>query len=400
MNEPAGGRLSELREIWNLTIVRVTAIVGLAALLLAVAAGVWAASWNVKTEPTIPAAEEPAPESPAPSPTPPTTRPVDPVDEEEPPAPDTGAPALPVVQAPADGITTRDPFPVFSGLGEPGAQLHLQLVDPADGRGRTLTATIVRNDGTWSLAPASALPDGRHSLLLMQVDEAGNVSDAARRTLVIDTVALPPTITALPGSPLTLLPVLEGTGEPLALVTVRDERGASIGVVEVAADGRWRLALPDPGRDGMTLSATQTDGAGNISAPSARTAPIVFARAAITAPAEVASTNGATVVDLTVAGSGVVEVAVDGIPTGPRLTLSGSPVAVATAALADGAHTVSVRYVDGSRVGVWTTVAVTITAATPDPTPTPTPSGEPTPTSTPSSAPTDAPRPTEGPAEG
>lgn len=391
MNEPAGGRLSELREMWSLTIVRVTAIVGIAAILLAVAAGVWASSWNVKSDPALPVAEEPAPAPSTPTPTPPTGRPVDPV-EEEPPGPDTIAPAIPVVQTPADGITTRDAQPVFSGLGEPGAQLHLQLVDPADGRGRTIAAVIVADDRTWALAPAVALPDGRHQLLVMQVDSAGNVSDAARRSIVVDTVALAPTITALPAGPLTLLPVIEGTGEPLALVTVRDERGATVGVAEVGADGAWRLALPDPGRDGMTLAATQTDGAGNISAPSTRTAPIVFARAILTAPTDVASTGGATVVDVDVTGAGVVEIAVDGLPTGQRLTLDGSTASATTAALADGTHTISVRYVDGSRVGVWTTVTVTIAASTPDPSPTPT--GTPTPSSTPTEGPTSFPTPT------
>jgi large repetitive protein len=397
MDEPvAGDRLSGLREMWGLTIVRVTAIVGAAAVLLAVGAVVWAATWNVKSDPPPALAEEPA-QTPSPTPTPTggPGRPAEPV-EEQPPAPDTIAPAIPVVQSPAEAILTNDPRPVFSGLGEPGAELHLQLVDPVDGFGRTIAATIVGADGRWSLAPAAPLVDGRHALLILQVDAAGNVSDAARRSIGIDTVALPPTIAPPPTEPQVLLPAVEGTGEPSALVTVRDERGATVGVAEVGADGRWRLALTDPGRDGMTLAATQTDGAGNVSSPSARTTPLVFARADLTAPAEVASTGGSTPVAFTVTGpaGSVVEVAVDGVATGQRITLTGSAVAATTAGLADGVHTLSVRYIDGSRVGVWATVTVTIVAA-PDPSPTPTDS--PTPSATPTDAPTVAP--TEGPAE-
>jgi len=368
------------RGVWRSSIVRVTAITGVVALVIAVAAGVWAASWSEVESSPVPGLQLPADESePAtPSPTPGASSPpaVEP-DAPEAPAPDTSAPAAPIVGAPSDGFASADPFPVFSGTGAPGAEVYIQLVDPSSGMARTIAAALVAADGTWSARSAQRIADGRHELLVMQVDAVGNISAAVHRVIVIDTVALPPTIDALPSGPLRLLPELTGTGEPHALVTVRDDTGATIGAAVVRGDGVWRLALPDPGRDGATLAATQADAAGNISHPSSPTAPLVFARASIAVDEIASSGDGTWVVTFAVDGlpGAVVEVAVDGESTGQLLTLGDDPVFATTPPLADGDHTIAVRYREGARVGSWTTLTVVVPSSTPAPT---TPPGSPT----------------------
>lgn len=383
------------RGIWRMPLVRVTAIVGTLALLAAIGAGVWAASWADEPPRSSGDAELPPdvdePPSPRPTPTP-STEPSDDPDA-PPPAPpgirppdDSSAPASPVVGAPADGIATNDATPSFSGSGLPGAEVYVQLVDPGNGMASTIAAALVAADGTWTATTGAALPDGRHAVLVLQVDRAGHTSPPVRRIIVIDTVALAPTIDALPSGPQRLLPVLTGSGEPGAILTVRDDAGTTLEATAVGADGRWSLALPDPGRDGVRLTATQADAAGNISAASAPTGALMLARPSLAADGSVPSDGGATVVDFTVSGAAgtTVEVAVDGVATGARLTLSGGSAAGSTPALGDGTHTIAVRYREGDRVGAWTTVTVTIAdAAAPSSPPTPSPA----PTASPSPAP-------------
>lgn len=388
------------RSVWQLPIVRVTAIVGILALVAAVAAGVWATSWAQEPPRSVggvdvsPDVEEPP--SPRPTPGAPTPTPDDP--EAPPPAPpdipppvDGSTPAPPVVGAPADGISTNDATPTFSGTGRPGSEVHVQLVNPANGMASTVAAAQVAPDGTWVATTGAALPDGRHAVLVMQVAANGKVSESVRRIIVIDTVILAPVIDPLPTGPQRLLPTVTGAGEPGAIVTLRDGAGATIDAAVVDAGGRWSLTLPDPGRDGMRLTATQADAAGNISAASPATAPIAFARPTLSVDTSPPSDAGATVVDFSVTGAAgaTVEVAVDGATTGSPIALGGGTASGSTPALPDGTHTIAVRYREGGRVGSWSIVTVTISAApsgspSPAPTPTPTPTPAPTPSATPS----------------
>jgi large repetitive protein len=391
--DDATGRVA----VWRLPIVRATAIIGAVAVLGAVAAGVWASAWAEDRERTA-AAEFPPnvdpPATPTPDPTTPSANPVDPQAPGAPVTPPQNPPppaapdgsAAPTVSAPADGIATNVAQPVFAGSGRPGFEVHVQRVDPGSGQAWTIATAVIGADGSWQATAGSRLADGRHELLVLQVAPDGTVSQAARRVIVIDTVVGRPTIDALPTGPQRLLPELTGTGEANALVTVRDENGTTVGATVVGADGRWRLAVPDPRRDGATFAAIQADAAGNISAASPATAALVFSRAAVSIAGTTASDGGSTVVDFTVSGASgaVVEIAVDGTLTGTRLTLSGGSAAGQTPALADASHTIMVRYREGSRVGSWTPVTFSIAPATEE-TPAPTESATPTPTETPES---------------
>lgn len=366
------------RGVWRLPLVRVTAIVGAVSLVIAVGAGVWAAAWS-EERPTLPGFDTPVDE-PVPAPGP-STDPVPPTPTEQPapppesdPAPDPEVlPPAPVVSSPADGALGNDPHPSFSGTGEPGFHVYVQLVDPATGRAWTIADGRVANDGSWDVRSATRLSDGPHEVLILQVDLAGNLSAAVHRAVVVDTTVLSPTVDEPAAGPHLLLPELSGTGEPGAVVTVRDDAGAVLGTAGVASEGVWRLALPDPGRDGATLTATQTDAAGNVSSASSATAPLVFARPAVGVDSPVPSDGEATDVDIVVSGAAGarVEVAVDGVPIGPRVDLGAGSVVVSIPALAEGEHRIAVRYRDGGRAGSWAAVTVLVAPATPTPTPTP-----------------------------
>ena len=278
-----------------------------------------------------------------------------------PPSPprDTIAPTAPTVLTPADALLSNDPMPRFTGRGEPGARVDVAFPGSA-----TVSATVDR-DGAWSLQPNAPIPDGAHTLAFTQVDGAGNRSAAGLRTLTIDTIALAPVIDPLPTEAL-YLPTVSGTAEPGAVVDVQID-GATVASAVTAADGSWSSPLPDPARDGVTLTASQVDPAGNTSPMSTPSGPLSFSRPTFVIPhdgAVIESTGGATVVTLELDGiEGMqVEVLIDGVPTGNIHTLAAAPISRVTPPLADGAHVVGVRYVDqvDGRVGSLHQIAFTI----------------------------------------
>jgi large repetitive protein len=137
---------------------------------------------------------------------------------------------------------------------------------------------IVAAGGTWSIA-ASALAAGNHSLTATETDGAGNVSPASSAlSLTIKTSAPIPAGLALAaasdsgteGDSLTnaTTPTITGTGEAGDSVTLLDG-GAAVGSGTVAAGGTWSIAASALAAGNHSLTATETDGAGNTSSPSA-----------------------------------------------------------------------------------------------------------------------------------
>ncbi|HXR44812.1 MAG TPA: Ig-like domain-containing protein, partial [Pseudolysinimonas sp.] len=281
---------------------------------------------------------------------------------------DTTAPDVPAVTAPADAVLTDDASPLFSGTGEPGALVRVQRL-AADGTTvleETASTTVVP-DGTWAAATVVPVPDGAQSFLITQTDAAGNVSAAARRTMTVDTVALPPSVDAPAAGPLLWLPEITGSAEPGAVVELADQNGAALGTATADGSGAWSIPLPDPRGDGETVTAIQTDRAGNRSAASGPVGPFVFQRPQLLQPVDggvVPSTGGSTTVRVEIDGvSGMqVEAFVDGVGTGNAHVLDGATDVSYTRGLADGRHTIGVRYVDPrtGRVGSIVSVAFTI----------------------------------------
>ena len=279
---------------------------------------------------------------------------------------DTVAPLAPQPAAPADDLLTREPTPTFSGSGEPGALVSVRIVDPTTFTLTTVGSALVAADGSWSLVPSSPLPDGTHAVRISQRDAAGNESAPAERTLTVDTVALVPGVDPLPVGPQLFVPIASGTGEPDATVALRDDTGLALGTALVAADGTWAFPLADPQRAELAVAALQTDRAGNVSAWSVDSAPVVFDRPSIPSPAPgapLASQAGSTVVQVEFAGHpGMrVQVFIDGTSTGNLHTLEVTPIVRVTPPLADGTHTVGVRYVDPATGRVGSTASVSFT---------------------------------------
>src|SRR5690606_23056589 len=148
---------------------------------------------------------------------------------------------------------------------------------------------------------ATALAEGDHTITAVQTDIAGNQSAPATRSFAIDTTApAAPAITSPTDGGITgdATPQVSGTGEAGSTVTLVDEDDNPVCTATVQSDGTWTCTPSTALGDGEhTLTATQTDAAGNTSPgdsvtfavdATAPTAP------AITAPADGVVTNNAT----------------------------------------------------------------------------------------------------------
>lgn len=177
----------------------------------------------------------------------------------------------------ANGGSTNDTTPSIGGVGEEGSTITVYDTD-----GTTVLGTTVAGPGgAWSI-DLPVLDEGPHTLTAKATDAAGNESLAASVEVVIDT-APPATL-----GPITVTdnqqptvgpvtsgadindpsPILSGTADPFAIINVYN--GATlIGSGQADELGNWRFAPDSPLPDGnYSLTATATDAAGNVSAPS------------------------------------------------------------------------------------------------------------------------------------
>jgi hypothetical protein len=188
------------------------------------------------------------------------------------------APAAPALASASDSGTLGDGLtnhatPTITGTAEANATVRLYDTD-----GTTLLGTATANGaGVWSIV-ASTLSDGAHTLTVKQTDAAGNVSTAsAGLALTIDTEA-----PEAPGAPLLAAasdsgtvgdhvtnvdaPTFTGTAAANATVKLYDTDGSTLlGTATADGAGNWSIASSALSLGAHTLTAKQTDLAGNTS---------------------------------------------------------------------------------------------------------------------------------------
>ncbi|WP_053066700.1 Ig-like domain repeat protein [Archangium gephyra] len=251
---------------------------------------------------------------------------------------DTGAPAAPVLTAPASFVNTMTP--TLSGTAEAGSTVAVKV------DGTTLGTVTANGSGNWSFTPASPLGEGAHTATATATDAAGNTSSpSSARTFTVDTVApTAPVLTAPAASVTTPTPIISGTAEPGSTVVVKVD-GTLVGTATADGSGNWSRPLTSPlGQGAHTATATATDAAGNTSvASTARTFTVGTgdtvppAAPVLTAPAALVTTS-MLVISGTAEAGGTVEVKVDGVSVG-TVPVNDSGVWSLTAALGEGAHT-------------------------------------------------------------
>ncbi|QVV61185.1 BapA/Bap/LapF family large adhesin [Leclercia sp. Colony189] len=203
---------------------------------------------------------------------------------------DTVPPAAPVITLAVDNTgsvtgdvlsdqPTDENLPLIRGTGPANAQINLY-------DGTTLLGTATTSaTGAWSVQLTTPLGNGTHALTATVSDAAGNIATSGTFNLVVDNVppATPeiPAITVNPdgsgetpltggGSTRDTTPTLSGTGNEGDLVTIYNGT-TPIGETTVQPDGTWTWTPPADLPNGtydLSLTVTNSDGAGNESAPS------------------------------------------------------------------------------------------------------------------------------------
>jgi uncharacterized repeat protein (TIGR01451 family)/uncharacterized repeat protein (TIGR02543 family) len=255
---------------------------------------------------------------------------------------DLTAPTAPGVDQPVPGFATNDTSPVVSGSCESGATV--QVYEDA-----TLLCTTSCTAGAYSCHVA--LPtEGTHTLAVTQTDPAGNTSSPTSASVRIDLTPPAAPVIALPAAGFYSAdntPTVSGSCETDALVTVFE--GSQALCTATCVSGAFACDSTVLADGSHTLTATQTDVAGNTGTTAAPRTFIVDTQVA--APTFSAPAEGAFLSTHTPALSG-------GCETGATVTVTEGSATLCTATCADsawhctpaslpeGAHTFTVGQVD------------------------------------------------------
>jgi hypothetical protein len=253
---------------------------------------------------------------------------------------------LTVVEAPANGSTTSDSTPAYSGTAEANSTVTV-IVD-----GVTVGTTIAGAAGDWSLTPAAPLADGTHTVKAFATDANNNTTpDSNTNTFTVD-LTNPTVVVISPTEGSTTndsTPAYSGTVEAGSTVTISVD-SVLLGSATVTGNA-WTFTPTTPLADGThTVTATATDAAGNIGTDSNTfTVDLTNPTVVATSPAEGSATN-----DSTPAYSGTVEVgstvtiSVDSVLLGSATVTGNAWTFTPTTPLADGTHTVTATATDAA----------------------------------------------------
>jgi hypothetical protein len=156
-----------------------------------------------------------------------------------------------------DKITSN---PALTGTGASGGSVTL-----TEG-GKVLGTTTVNKNGTWSFSP-TGLAQGTHTIVVSQTDVAGNVGTATL-TFTLDSVA--PSVTenllidtgASSTDKITSNPTLTGTAQANSVVTLH-EGTTALGTTMADGSGKWTFTPTTLSQGAHTITASETDVAGN-----------------------------------------------------------------------------------------------------------------------------------------
>ncbi len=277
---------------------------------------------------------------------------------------DLTAPAV-AVTTPAEGSSTNDTTPTYSGTVEAGATVVI-TVDGVVLGNATVTGT------TWTFTPTVPLVEGQHTVTATATDEAGNTaSDSNDFRVDLTAPAVAVTAPAEGSRTNDNTPTYSGTVSdngpgPITVVITVD--GVVLGNATVTGN-TWTFTPTEPLGDGPhTVTATATDAAGNTANDSNNftvdtTAPAVE----VTAPAEGSRTNDTTpTYSGTVEAGATVVISVDGTVLGNATVTGTTWTFTPTVPLAEGQHTVTATATDvaGNTASDSNTFTVDTTAPT------------------------------------
>ncbi len=305
---------------------------------------------------------------------------------------DTRPPAAPtglVLDAAADSGTKGDGITDIAKVVVDGVTEHATTVTLLDGSTIVGTSTVNATTGAFSVAAASALSVGAHTLNVETSDAAGNVSPAASLSVTIDTappaapsglVLDPSADSGTKGDDITnvAMVIVDGVAQPGVAVTLLDGSTVVGTATANATTGAFSVAATSALSDGVhTLNVEAIDAAGDVG-PSASLSVTVDTRPPA-APTGLTLDAGA---DSGTKGDGITDIAkvvVDGVTEHATTVtlLDGSTVVgtasvnattgafsvAATSALSVGAHTLNIQASDAAgNIGLPTSLNVTVDA--------------------------------------
>ncbi|MEW5562070.1 BapA/Bap/LapF family large adhesin [Enterobacter asburiae] len=208
---------------------------------------------------------------------------------------------------------TNDNTPTLKGTGTAGSTVRIF------GDGHLLGSVVVGNSGTWSYTVTTPLIDGAHSFTAIAINIKGSTIESSHFNITVDTVApdAPQLIAvtddigsitgALNNGAVTddAKPTFTGRGEAGDTVKIYDGQ-TLLGTTTIDSNGNWSFTPSQAlSETSHTITITQTDKAGNVSAST--TAPTFTVDVTPPAPAHIStvSLDGATVTGTAEAGSTV-----------------------------------------------------------------------------------------------
>ncbi|KFE64307.1 adventurous gliding motility protein AgmC [Hyalangium minutum] len=259
---------------------------------------------------------------------------------------DTASPAV-AVTAPAEGSSTHDTTPTYSGLvsdNGPGPYMVLVTVD-----GTPLGNAAV-TDGTWTFDPAVPLADGPHTVTATATDLAGNTA-ADSNIFTVDTFAPAVSVTTPADGSTThdSTPLYAGTVEAGATVVISVD-GTEAGPALVT-DTAWTFTQLTALSEGShTVTATATDPGGNTATDSnSFTVDLTPPTVTVTTPGEGSGTNDPTLVySGTVEAGAAVIISVDGTVVGDATVMGTRWTFTPSTPLSEGSHTVTALAMDAA----------------------------------------------------
>ncbi|WP_207429040.1 YDG domain-containing protein [Pedobacter sp. SYSU D00535] len=185
---------------------------------------------------------------------------------------DTNPPAAPVVVTPANGSSTNDNTPDYSGTVEPESLVTV-IVD-----GTPVGTSTAGASGNWSYTPSAPLADGSHTVKATATDAAGNTSaENAVNSFVVDgtasTVSISSSRSSLKGGETAII-TFTFSEDPNSTFTWDGSSGdvlvsgGSLSAISGTGTTRTATFTPDANTNNGTASITvpagaYTDAAGN-----------------------------------------------------------------------------------------------------------------------------------------
>jgi hypothetical protein len=285
--------------------------------------------------------------------------------------------AIPTVEITTTGEATNVAVHTITGTVSADVTAPGSTVSLFDNDTTLLGTALVGADGTWTSAVTLA-GDGTHSITAQDTDLAGNLGISAPVVLTLETALPTVAITTAGGATNVAVHTITGTVSadvtaPGSTVSLFDNDTTLLGTALVGADGTWTSAVTLAGDGTHSITAQDTDLAGNlgISAPVVLTLETAIPTVEVTTlagPTNVAvhTITGTVTADATAPGSTVTLYDNGSTPLDTALVGADGTWTSTVTLAGDGTHSITAQDTDlAGNLGISAPVVLTLETAMP-----------------------------------